>query len=326
MSRRLLAIASVSLLALACARATDAGFDEDDDSGAGAADPASGPSTTGSGSGGASTSTSTSASGPGGAGGSGGGGGATTSGGGGGSTSSSGSGGNTNSCAHDVCVVGVALTPGCGDPCVDTVCTLDDYCCDDLGGEWDSVCVDAAVDLCGSCVSGWSPGDLVITEIMNNPAAVDDAAGEWFEIYNASGASVDLVGLVIRHQSVTVDPSATFTINVSVVVPAGGYAVLGLNGNASTNGGVNVSYVYPSTVNLSNTADHLAIEAGVGNVIDAVSYNETSGLDPNGKSRSLNPSFLSHLQNDNDTNFCEATSVMSGGDAGTPGAANDACP
>ena len=31
-----------------------------------------------------------------------------------------------------------------------------------------------------------APGDVVINEILQNPAAVADTAGEWFEVYNAT--------------------------------------------------------------------------------------------------------------------------------------------
>ena len=55
-------------------------------------------------------------------------------------------------------------------------------------------------------------------------------------------------------------------------------------------------------------------------------YDEASGLDPSGISRSLDPLFLSASSNDDDTNFCEAKSMVPGGmDLGTPGAPNDAC-
>lgn len=330
--RTLLALASATLLAAACARANDTNFDEEDESGAtgdtsssgtgtsSSASSSSGPST-GSGEGGAASSTSSGV------------GGATTGstssagGAGGGTTTTTGSGGNTNTCLHEVCVYGDALTPGCGDPCVDTVCNADDYCCDLQGGEWDDICIEQAVDLCSAqCSTGPAPGDLVITEIMNNPSSVADNQGEWFELKNVSSSSIDLSGLVIRHQGITVDPNAMVTINQSVVIPAGGYVVLGLNGNTATNGGINVDYVYPSNVNLSNTSDYLAIEDGLGTIIDEVSYDSASGLNPNGKSRNLDPSFLNDIDNDDDTHFCEATSTMGAGDKGTPAGSNDPCP
>ena len=61
-------------------------------------------------------------------------------------------------------------------------------------------------------------------------------------------------------------------------------------------------------------------------VIDETTYDETSGLDPSGKSRTLNPLFLSASSNDDDTNFCEAASTIpSSTDLGTPGGPNDPC-
>jgi Lamin Tail Domain len=42
-----------------------------------------------------------------------------------------------------------------------------------------------------------SPGDLIITEVMANPAAVSDANGKWFEIRNLTGNSLNLNGLTL---------------------------------------------------------------------------------------------------------------------------------
>ncbi|RLB61912.1 MAG: hypothetical protein DRI90_10295 [Deltaproteobacteria bacterium] len=214
---------------------------------------------------------------------------------------------------------------GCGDPCVDTVCLQDSFCCDT---EWDLLCVDEAVSFCGvSCGGGGgspAPGDLVITEIMNNPSGVSDSVGEWFEIHNDTNSPIDLSGLVIRHQAT--DPQAVHTISQTVMVLPGGYAVLGINANASVNGNVTVDYQYANTINLNNTADYLAIETASQVVIDETSYDQVSGLDPDGKSRSLNPNYLTAFDNDTDLRFCEATSPISGGtDLGSPGLGNDNC-
>ena len=40
-------------------------------------------------------------------------------------------------------------------------------------------------------------GDVVINEILQNPAAVADTAGEWFEVYNAASHAIDLNGWTI---------------------------------------------------------------------------------------------------------------------------------
>jgi len=41
---------------------------------------------------------------------------------------------------------------------------------------------------------------------------------------------------------------------------------------------------------------------------------------------SLNPAMLDALANDLEGNWCAANSLISSGDRGTPGSANDACP
>lgn len=318
-TRTLIALGSLIALGAACARANDnsspegdGGSDDETTSGPTVGSGPSSGSGSSSGTGGAGSSTSSTGGSEGGAGG-----GTTT-----------GAGGSTNNCLHDTCTEGPALTIGCGDPCVDTVCNDDSFCCDMGGGEWDSICVESAVNLCGAvCMLPPGYGDLVITEIMNNPAAVLDTAGEWLEIYNATSAAIDLQGMSLRHQDWSVNPNAVEPITGSVVVPPGGYVVLGINGNTGTNGNVAVDYVYGSTVNLANDDDYLAIEDANQNVIDEVYYDELSGLDPNGKSRSLNPLYLNGYDNDDDTYFCEASTTMGGGtDLGTPKAGNDSCP
>ena len=48
-------------------------------------------------------------------------------------------------CAHDICEPGDPLDPLC-DPCVDSVCTVDDFCCGASDGYWDPSCVATASD------------------------------------------------------------------------------------------------------------------------------------------------------------------------------------
>jgi hypothetical protein len=54
--------------------------------------------------------------------------------------------GPVDTCAHDVCAAGEILETGCND-CATTVCESDGYCCNT---EWDSLCIQHAVDLCGA--------------------------------------------------------------------------------------------------------------------------------------------------------------------------------
>ncbi|MCB0638799.1 MAG: lamin tail domain-containing protein, partial [Lewinella sp.] len=165
------------------------------------------------------------------------------------------------------------------------------------------------------------PGDLVITEIMQNPSAVFDSDGEWFEVYNSTEEPIDMGGFIIRDNDFDIHE-----IQGSLIVPAGGYVVLGNNDDMGTNGGVAVDYNYGNNWFLSNGLDEVIIECD-GGIIDAVLYD--GGLffpDPNGNSMSLNPDFLNATDNDDGANWCEnVVSTYGAGDYGTPGVANDIC-
>jgi hypothetical protein len=51
-------------------------------------------------------------------------------------------------CEHDLCTLGAALLAEC-DPCADSVCAADIYCCET---EWDEACVEQVATVCGeSC-------------------------------------------------------------------------------------------------------------------------------------------------------------------------------
>ena len=79
-------------------------------------------------------------------------------------------------------------------------------------------------DTADLCVFDMLDGDLVITEIMFNPAFGSDSSSEWIEILNASGVSVDLNGLIIMETG-----GSDSEITESVVIGAGEYAVLGVS-------------------------------------------------------------------------------------------------
>ncbi|MBW3571744.1 MAG: DNA/RNA non-specific endonuclease [Gemmatimonadetes bacterium] len=157
-------------------------------------------------------------------------------------------------------------------------------------------------------------GVLVINEILADPRAVADAAGEWFEVHNAGTAAVDLQGWTIASLN-----DAPHVVSASVVVPAGGFAVLGRNGDAATNGGVTVSYVYAgaTTVNLGNGTDWLALRDAAGASVDSVVWTSTVA----GTSRALIDPASDNL-NVNGAAWTNSEALFGAGDRGTPGAAN----
>lgn len=164
-------------------------------------------------------------------------------------------------------------------------------------------------------------GAIVITEIMQNPNNVSDSNGEYFEVYNSTDASINLLGWTIS--TFSSGTPVTDIISSSVVVPAKGYVVLGENADINTNGGVAVDYQYNSSLFLGNGASNVKIECSA-TVFDLVAYDGgTDFPDPTGKSMELAMGKFTTTDNDNGSNWGEATAeISSGGDLGTPGAAN----
>jgi hypothetical protein len=195
----------------------------------------------------------------------------------------------------------------------------------------------------GSDLDGLVAGDLVISEIMKNPhglavdgssADISDLTGEWFEIFNASGADLNLRGLELADLDAT-DPDA-HTISQDVFVEAGAYIVLGNSTDMTANGQVPVAYAWAADgFSLGNNTDEIVLRVG-GVVIDQVVYTPTDFPDYKGYAMEL--SVLDAVANDTGSNWCEATSAYGpviafpgtgyrGVDRqyGTPGAANDPC-
>jgi regulation of enolase protein 1 (concanavalin A-like superfamily) len=164
-------------------------------------------------------------------------------------------------------------------------------------------------------------GDIIITEIMQNPDVISDANGEWFEVYNTTNAAIDLSGWTISDTD-----SDSHTINSTVNVPANGYALLMRNGNSASNGGLTADYVYGTSIALANGDDEIILTSPTTVEIDRVEYDGGPNWpDPSGASMSLAPSSLNATANDDFNNWCVSTSAYDANNAGTPGAPNDAC-
>jgi len=78
--------------------------------------------------------------------------------------------------------------------------------------------------------SSLTTGDLIITEMMVNPASTRGSWGEWFEVYNNTSNTVNLDGLQV---SVT---GGSFTVSGRVPVAPGAYAVFAANANPAQYG------------------------------------------------------------------------------------------
>ncbi|QFT98651.1 Bifunctional hemolysin/adenylate cyclase precursor [Roseovarius sp. THAF8] len=161
---------------------------------------------------------------------------------------------------------------------------------------------------------------IVISEIMQNPAAVSDADGEYFEVYNSGEQAVDLNGFTITDN----DSDAHVIENGGpLLIQPGQYLVLGRNADTLSNGGVTVDYQY-SGVALANGADEIVLTDTQGREVDRVEYDGGPDFpDPNGASMEL-----TDLSTDNNigSNWVTATQAFGDGDLGTPGAENGGAP
>ena len=169
---------------------------------------------------------------------------------------------------------------------------------------------------------------LVINEVMSDPASVDDAVGEWFEVYNPNAAAVNMQGYVIASNN----DSRTYTVT-SLSVPARGFVVFGNSADRTANGNVPVDQSYGTAIVLANgSTDWIELRKPTGTGTFTVEDRVDWGVaQTSGRSRGvLDPAADNSLMSG--PNWALATTqynsaVVNGTtrtDRGTPKAANDA--
>ncbi len=165
-------------------------------------------------------------------------------------------------------------------------------------------------------LSASARADLIINEIMQNPAAVGDAFGEYFEIANTGATGIDLDGYTVSD-----DDNDSFTIAGSLIVPAGGHVTLGREADSALNGGIVLDYVF-SGMNLSNRSDELVLSDSADIELDRVEWDDGATFpDPEGASMSL---LNRGVDNNDGSNWHESqVDAYGDGDFGTPGAVNE---
>jgi len=155
-------------------------------------------------------------------------------------------------------------------------------------------------------------GDLVINEIMYNPAGSDEY-GEYVELYNRSGATIDAGDWVLKDN---VDYN-TFMIPAGTSVGAGEYLVLAKDPDT-----IEVRYsitgvLGPVDFSLNNGGDMVRLYNDVGTLMDFVDYSDSDPwpTDADGDGPSLE---LIDPGSDNNV----ASNWATGSANGTPGSAN----
>ena len=163
-------------------------------------------------------------------------------------------------------------------------------------------------------------GQLVISEIMANPAGVETRQ-EWFEVYNPMPVSVDLTGMMINSNN------GSFTVTGSgYSIASGAVFLFARTADPALNGGLpSVDYAWDQALSLANNDGQLSLVRPDGALITSSSWTATA----NGKSLELvggtPPSFsqgdfaLAAIQYGTQTYDPPAASSPN---SGTPGAAN----
>ncbi|MCK6523026.1 lamin tail domain-containing protein [Myxococcota bacterium] len=115
---------------------------------------------------------------------------------------------------------------------------------DDTGG--DTASGDSGAEESGE---GTAPvvGDLIISELMVDPAAVADELGEWVELTNVSDHTLDLSGLTVAD-----DGRNGATIPAGTTLAAGERIVLSRSADDAANGGLTASVALADGMTLNN--------------------------------------------------------------------------
>lgn len=181
------------------------------------------------------------------------------------------------------------------------------------------------------------PGDLIFTEVMVDPNAVEDEFGEYVELYNTSGSTLDVANYSLHDDGVD-----EWIFDSSVLVASHSYVVICANLDPAVNGGVICDAAFYRNPNgtepaaglghgagmaIANNDDELELTSPLGIDIDVFDYNDTTSdpIEP-GMAFGLDPNMLDGVLNDDVAHWCVQTTVPSGmTDAGTPGAVNDSC-
>ena len=166
-------------------------------------------------------------------------------------------------------------------------------------------------------------GDLLITEIMPNPAALGDTEGEYIEVYNTTDEVVDLNQVVL----VRVSSGSRHVINEEILIDPHAWAVLARTASAATV----VDYVYGSAITLPNSEEEIQLanygtDGTDGSLIFAIDYG-SAGFPtvPSGASLQLSAGITGVGEAANGLNWCVSTTAFSTGDLGSPGTANAGC-
>lgn len=233
-------------------------------------------------------------------------------------------------CADD-CTFDTSACTTCGDAVAEGAeeCDTADFggaTCESLGMGFTGGDLDCAPDCTidsSACtvIPRPAPGEVIVTEIMQNPSVLPDADGEFFELYNTTMSTLQLSGCVIEGST-----DNGFTVLGDLQIPSLGFVTFATT--SMVDQGFIADYQWPDAdYNLTNGADTVRVVCD-GAMIDEVAYDGGGAMgvfpDPNGQSMSLDPGSWDSVSNDDGANWCPGTTDYNG-DFGTPGTPNPIC-
>ena len=199
----------------------------------------------------------------------------------------------------------------CGDGHTDAGEACDDGDLDDLDG-CDRNCASTR------SVRAPGPGEVVINELMVNPSLTADPLGEWIELMSLASDELNLAGCILTDDGT--DRVALSLAGGLTLAP--GALLVAASAPAATALKATVSY---TTMLFDDAGDEVTLVCD-GVVVDRIGWTPFAWPVIGGRALSLDPSRRDATANDDVNAWCAATTLYAGGERGTPGASNPACP
>ncbi|MFL5354509.1 lamin tail domain-containing protein [Archangium sp.] len=184
-----------------------------------------------------------------------------------------------------------------------------------------------AVCFNGTCDTAAKPAanQLLVTEVMHSPSSTAATpATEYFEVTNTTSNLLNLSGLTVTYKNAAGTPRS-FLVDaggVPQVIGRKGTFVLASDKNTATNGGVSASYQYPGTIVLDGSGQITLVNGGT----TVTDFGYTSSFPQTaGKAMSLSSLIVGTRSDGYPWYWCDSDVLLSGGDYGSPNAANSAC-
>lgn len=161
--------------------------------------------------------------------------------------------------------------------------------------------------------------DVVVNEVMADPYGQDESQ-EWFELHNTTGLPIDLTGWTVKDCAT----QEMALVGFDLVLPPGGFVVVGAETSPALNGGVPVDLGYPTTFYFPNTLGALLLYDAGGELVDQMRYSTFEPFDSLEVGHSLERIDPGVDGTSPDNWAPGATEFGTNANLGTPGAPNDA--